>query len=219
MLDSNEFRATGYVEAALEACNLYDVALSQDLCNCILQAIHDLLLIQHKHAIQAILMRVSSMDAPSTLRSHFENQPAAFPVLNRIRAMVEKARVEDEKARKAMTKENNSGNTYHQTIHQYGGVMNASQTGNVNVQHLEIAQLNALQADLAAVRAAFRSHGSLEADETVGLLAGAEKAAKEGNEGTMLALLKQIPAKGWDVAKDVLSTATIAYLKAHGLIP
>ncbi len=97
--------------------------------------------------------------------------------------------------------------------------MNATQSGDVNVQHLTTEQLNTLQSDLAEVRAAFRNQGTHEADESVGLVAAAEKAAKEGDESKMLAFLKQIPAKAWDIGKDVISAALLAYLKTHGVIP
>ncbi len=106
MRESQETRAIGYVEATLETCKLYEIPLTPQLCDCLLQAVHELLVVQHKHAVQTIALRVSSINAPSSVRSHFENDPIAFPVLNRIRATVEKARVEDNKARLAIPKDN-----------------------------------------------------------------------------------------------------------------
>jgi hypothetical protein len=35
----------------------------------------------------------------------------------------------------------------------------------------------------------------------------------------MLGILRQIPAKAWDIGKSVISGALLAYLKAHGIIP
>lgn len=211
--------ATGLVEDFIATCKLYEIPITQPLCNRLLQAIQEMLHAHYRNALNAHAQSVpSAPKIPLSVRTQMS--VPRFPVLNSIRVMVEKARIEDEKSRLAMTKEKiNVGSTYHQTIHQYGGVMNATQSGDVNVQHLTTEQLNTMQSDLAAVRAAFRNQGTLEADESVGIVAAAEKAAKEGDESKMLAFLKQIPAKAWDIGKDVISAALLAYLKAHGIVP
>lgn len=210
--------ALGYVEDVLETCKLYDITVTHPFCERLLQAVNDLLVAQYKNALQAHAQGISDVRIPLSVRSRMGNLPRFPGVLNRVRVILEKARVEDEKARRAMMR-NSAGNTYSQTINQYGGVMNASQTGNVYVQQLTAEQLNTLRPELAAVRAALKAQGSLDADENVGVLAKAEKAAGEGDEDKMLGILKQIPAKVWDIGKGVLSGTLLAYLKAHGIIP
>jgi hypothetical protein len=215
----HEAIATGYVEDFFETCELYDIPLTRPLCERLLQAVGDLLTAQYKSALQAEAQGVSDVRIPLSIRSQMGNSPH-FPVMSRIRVMVETARVKNERARVAMTKDKTS-ETYNMNITQHGGVLNASQTGNVYVQQLTAEQLIAMQPELAALGAALKAQNTLDAnaDENVGLLASAEKAARAGDEGKMLSILKQVPAKVWDVGKGVISGALVAYLKAHGLIP
>ena len=216
--DQSNALATGLAQDFLDTCKLYDIPLTQTLCDCLLKAVEEMLHAHFRNALNAHAQGVpSAPKIPLSVRSRMS--VPRFPVLSSVRVMIEKARVEDERSRNAMTKEKSTGNTYHQNIYQSGGILNASQTGNVNVQHLNSEQLIALQPDLASVRAALRGHGSLEADESIGLLAGAEKAAKEGDEGKMIGLLKQVPAKAWDIGKPVISAMLLGYLKTHGIIP
>jgi hypothetical protein len=224
--ETQEAQVIGHIADLLETCRLYDISITRQLCDCVLQAVNDLLVIQRKHALQAIALRLSSTTLPRTVLLPMEGEAISTAVSNRVKAALEKARVESEKAEIAMANEKQraaqkEGHTFNyvQNITQHGGVMNASQAGNVNVQHLTTEQLNALQPELAALRATLKAHDILEADEGVGLLAGAEKAAKDGDESKMLGLLKQIPAKAWELGKPVISAALLGYLKAHGLIP
>jgi hypothetical protein len=84
---------------------------------------------------------------------------------------------------------------------------------------LTVAELNNLQSALAETRAALKTlDDSVDTDESVGLLASAEKAAKEGNEPKVLGLLKQISEKTWDVGKVVIPQMLLSYLKSRGII-
>jgi len=143
--------------------------------------------------------------------------------MKRIRVMIETARVEDAKARLTMTTpKEKTGDVYSYTQHitQHGGVINASQTGNVSSQQLNVGELGELRTVLAEVRSALkRQDNSVDVDEHIGLLASADKAANEGNENKMLGFLKQIPEKTWDIGKVVIPQAVLAYLKAHGILP
>lgn len=108
---------------------------------------------------------------------------------------------------------------YHQNITQHSGVLNASQTGNVFMQQMTVAESSDLRTALAEVRSALKQQGnSIDVDESVGLLASAEKAAQQGDESKVLACLKQVPEKAWDIGKAVIPQILLSYLKAHGLI-
>ena len=110
------------------------------------------------------------------------------------------------------------GDTYNQSITQHGGVMNATQTGNVSAQQLTVAALNDLRPALTEMRTFFKKQGeSVDADEYIGLLASAEKAVGEKDESKMLGYLKQIPAHAWEIGKAALPQVLLHYLKAHGL--
>lgn len=108
---------------------------------------------------------------------------------------------------------------YNQINTQHGsGIMNVSQAGNVSVQQLTAGELDELRQALADVRSAFKQQDSIDADEYVGSLASAEKAARAGDEHKMLGFLKQIPERAWDISKVVIPQVLLAYLKAHGYI-
>jgi soluble cytochrome b562 len=158
-------------------------------------------------------------DVPVPLSVRQQGNTYSIKVMNRIKVAVENARVTDEKERSAMAKEKERyGHTYNQSITQYGGVMNASQAGNVSAQQVTVAALEDLRPALAEMRAFFKQQGeSVDADEYVGLLASAEKAAAEKDEGKMLGYLKQIPADAWEIGKAVLPQVLLHYLKARGL--
>jgi hypothetical protein len=68
------------------------------------------------------------------------------------------------------------------------------------------------------IRAFFkRQPESVDTDEYVGLLAGAEKAAGEKNPSKMLDYLKQIPSQGWELIKPAAPQVLLHYLKQYGL--
>jgi len=96
--------------------------------------------------------------------------------------------------------------------------MNASQTGNVSAQQVTVGELDDLRPALAEMRAFFKKQEqSVDADECVGLLASAEKAAAEKDETKMLGYLKQIPSKAWEIGRTVIPQVLLHYLKLKGM--
>jgi len=209
--------ATGYVQDAFDTCSLYEIPVTQSLCDCLVKAVEHLLDIQYQHSLRAQAQGGSDVKVPLSVRS--EGQMRARKVMPQIRVMVEKARVEDLKKRTAMVNEQKkTGDTYMQNITQHGGVMNASQTGNVSAQQLTVGDFENLRPALAEMRAFFKTQQeSVETDEYVGLLASAEKAAVEKDESKMFGYLKQIPSKAWEIGKVVAPQVLLHYLKLRGL--
>jgi hypothetical protein len=209
--------ATGYVQDAFETCRLYDIAITQPICNCLVKAVEDLLEIQYRNALQAQGQGLSDVRIPVSVRQ--QGNLRSRKIMSQIRVTIESSRVEDVKKRTAMAKEKERyGDTYTQNITQHSGVMNASQTGNVSAQQLTVGELDALRPALAEMRAFFKKHEeSVDADEYVGLLASAEKAAGEKDESKMLGYLKQIPSKAWEVGKVVVPQVLLHYLKLRGI--
>jgi len=207
--------ATGYVEDAFETCRLYDIPLTQVICDCIIRAIDQLLDIQYEHAVKAAAQGFGDLSIPLPVRQA-GNMKRIMP---KVRVMVETARVEDAKRRSAMAEEKEkTGDTYSMNITQHGGVMSASQTGNASVQQLAIAELKDIGQAIAQTRAFFKKQeDSIDADEYIGLLASAEKAAHEGNEGKMLDFLKKVPGKAWEIGKAVIPQVLLHYLKMRGM--
>jgi hypothetical protein len=210
--------AKGYVQDAFETCRLYDIQLTRPLCDCLVKAAGDLLEIQYRQALQVQGQGLADVKIPISVRQQGSDLRSR-KIMPQIRVMIEAARVEDVKKRAAMAKEKErNGATYNQTITQHDGVMNASQTGNVSAQQLTVGQLDDLRPALAQMRAFFKKQeDSVDADEYVGLLASAEKAAGEKDESKMLGYLKQIPGKAWDIGKVVLPQVLLHYLKSHGM--
>lgn len=111
-----------------------------------------------------------------------------------------------------------NGHTYVQNIHQAGGMMNASQTGNVYAQQFTVADFEQLSSALADLRSHLRKQDdSVETDEQLGLLAGAQKAAQEKDESKMLACLRQVSPRVWDITKAVVPQVLLHLLKTQGL--
>jgi len=208
--------ATGYLEDAFETCRLYDIPLTRSICNCLITATEELLDAQYRHALQA---QAQGADVKIPVSVRQEGGLRSRRIMPRIRVMVETARVADEKRRVAMAEEKEkAGSIYTQNITQLGGVMNASQTGNVSAQQLTVGQIDDLRPALAEMRAFFKKQEeSVDADEYVGLLASAEKAAGEKDESKMLGYLKQIPGKAWEIEKVVIPQVLLNYLKLHGM--
>jgi hypothetical protein len=209
--------ATGYVQDAIETCDLYEIVLTEPLCHCLLKATEEMLNAQYHHALQAQAQGTSDVKIPLSVRQ--QGNMRARKVMTRIRVIVEEARVERLKKKATMEKQKEKqGDTYTQNIIQHGGVMNASQTGNVSTQQLTVGELENLRPALAEMRAFFKKQTeSVEADEFVGLLASAEKAAAEKDEHKMLGYLKQIPSKAWEIGKVVAPQVLLHYLKQRGL--
>jgi hypothetical protein len=209
--------ATGYVQDALETCRLYDIPLTKSICDCFVIAVEALLDIQYRHAIQAQGQGLAGVKIPVSMLQ--QGNLGSKKILPRIRVMIETERLEDAKKRVAMAKEKERyGDTYTQNITQHGGVMNASQTGDVSAQQLTVGELENLRPALTEMRAFFKQQGgSVHADEYVGILASAEKAAGEKDESRMRGYLKQIPSKAWEVGKAVIPQVLLHYLKLHGM--
>lgn len=211
-----ESLATVYVEAALETCRLYDIPLTPSICNCLVRATEEFLDIQYRYALQGQAQGVADVKISMSVRQ--EGNLQSRKIMNPIKVMIETARVEDMRKRAAMADEQKKhGNTYTQKITQHGGVMNASQTGNVSAQQVTVAELDDLRPALAEMRAFFRKQESVDADEYVGLLAGAEKAAADKDESKMRSYLKQIPEKAWEIGKAIIPQILLQYLKNHNL--
>jgi hypothetical protein len=188
--------AKGYVEDAFETCRLYDIELTRPLCDCLVKATSDLLETQYGHALQAHAQGGADVKVPLAMRQQGSSLRIR-KIMPQIRVMIEAARVEDVKKRVAMAKEKErSGATYNQTITQHGGVMNASQTGNVSAQQLTVGQLDDLRPALAQMRAFFKKQeDSVDADEYAGLLASAEKAAQRTNAEPVNGSLRGQPGR------------------------
>jgi hypothetical protein len=202
--------AMGYAQDALDTCRLYEVPITTRFCGCLEKAAENLLRLKYGHALQAQPKRHLFQELISTHQ---------HKVMPQIRVMIEKARLEDVKERAAMGRKKEApGNTYTQTITQHGGVLNASQTGNVSAQQLTVGELDNLRPALAEMRSLFEAQDqSLDTDEYVGLLARAERAAADKDESKMLGYLKQIPGKAWDIGKVVVPQVLLHYLNQHNL--
>jgi hypothetical protein len=211
----HENLATGYVEDAFETCRLYDIPLTQAICDCLVKAVDYLLEVQYEHALKASAQSFGDLKIPLPVRQ----QGNMKRIMPKVRVMVEKARVEDERTRAVMGQEKeNTGDTYHMNITQHGGVMSASQTGNASVQQLNVGELNDMRQAIAETRAFFKKQEeSVDTDEYIGLLASAEKAAHEGNESKMHGLLKHVPGKAWEIGKEVIPKVLLHYLEMHGM--
>jgi hypothetical protein len=88
--------ATGYVEAALETCRLYDIPLTESMCSCFLSATREFLDIQYRY-LQEQMQGAGQQSNMETIK-----------IMNRIKVAVETARVQDAKERNAMAKEKES---------------------------------------------------------------------------------------------------------------
>jgi hypothetical protein len=209
--------ATGYIQDAIETCELYEIPLTESLCSCLVKATEEMLDVQYQNALKAQAAGVSDVKIPLAVRQ--QGNLRARKIMSQIRVVVEKARVENLK-KKALAEQQNEkyGDTYTQTIIQHAGVMNASQTGNVSTQQLTVGELDDLHKALGQMRAFFKAQAeSADNDEYVGLLAGAERAAATKDENKMLGYLKQIPGKAWEVGKVVVPQVLLHYLKLRGL--
>jgi hypothetical protein len=60
---SDEF-ATGYIQDAIETCDLYEIPLTEPLCECLAKATEELLNTQYQHALQAQAQGVSDVKIP-----------------------------------------------------------------------------------------------------------------------------------------------------------
>jgi hypothetical protein len=115
-----------------------------------------------------------------------------------------------------------SATTYIQNVNQHGAGNSVSQLGDTHTNILQIGDMSGLKQELAAIRAALKAQpDSLEADEVLGSLASAEKAAHGNDEHGVERALGKITKGGWEIVKKVAPTVgsevLLHYLKLHGM--
>jgi hypothetical protein len=160
--------ATGFLQDAFETCELYEIPLTESLSGCLEKAVEDLLDVQYQNSLKT---QASGMADVAIPLSAVQQGGIAFKkIMPQVRAMIEKARVEDSKKRAAMEKEKEKyGDTYTQNIVQHGGIMNASQTGNVIAQQLTVGEISDMQNAISQMRSIFKTQPeSADNDEYVG---------------------------------------------------
>jgi hypothetical protein len=213
--------ATGYTEDAIATIQLYDIPFTQQLRNCLEIAVGDMLIAAYQNALKTPSQIAGGTRVPNSIRQQRAGSLNGkyFRIMPSIKVKLEEARVADEKRRAGVVKEKEKrGDSYTQNIQQHGGVMNASMTGNVSTQQVIVADFDELRPALAQMRAFFKTQeSSVENDEYIGLLASAEKAATEKDEGKLLGCLKAIPRGAWEIGKVVVPQVLLHYLKAHGM--
>jgi len=97
-----------------------------------------------------------------------------------------------------------------------------SQLGDTHTNILQIGDMSGLKQELATIRAALKAQPeSLEADEVLGSLASAERAAQSNDEHGVKHALSTITKGGWEIVKKVAPTVgsqvLLHYLKLHGM--
>ncbi len=115
-----------------------------------------------------------------------------------------------------------SATTYIQHINQSGPGSSVSQLGDTHTNILQIGDMSGLKQELATIRAALKAQPeSLEADEVLGSLASAERAAQSNDEHGVKHALSTITKGGWEIVKKVAPTVgsqvLLHYLKLHGM--
>jgi len=87
--------ATGLLEAALEACDLYEIPLDQNLSSCIETEIEGFIEKQFRHALRNHSTSNGASTLPTNIKDVFAGRvPAAtFNILNPIQIRLEKVRV------------------------------------------------------------------------------------------------------------------------------
>lgn len=219
--------AMGYVESALEALRLYEVELTTQICACLENTASEFLATQYNMQIQNKGKGVSDVHIPNSaiqaLSTRMRNK--TFGVMAKVKATIEEARVADVRRRREMSKEQPAPITQHiQHVHQHGDGSVATQSGNVTITNYHYTQndYQQLTVDLDAIRTALKAQPStVDTDETIGLLAAAEKAAGKGDESGVKGYLGQIGKAGWETLKSVGvavgSEVIKGYLRAHGV--
>ena len=97
-----------------------------------------------------------------------------------------------------------------------------SQLGDTHTNILQIGDMSGLKQELATIRAALKAQPeSIEADEVLGSLASAERAAQNNDEHGVKHALSTITKGGWEIVKKVAPTVgsqvLLYYLKLHGM--
>jgi len=126
--------ATGYIQDAIETCDLYGIPLTDSLCNCFVRAIEELINAQYQSALKVQAEGLSDVKIPLPVRQ--QGNLRVRQIMPQIRVMIEKARVECQKKALVENDKGKPGSNYTQNITQHGGVINTSQSGNVTTHQL-----------------------------------------------------------------------------------
>jgi hypothetical protein len=60
--------ATGYVQDALETCQLYDIPITRPICECLVKAVEELLVVQYRNALAAQGQGLADVKIPLSVR-------------------------------------------------------------------------------------------------------------------------------------------------------
>jgi hypothetical protein len=101
-----ESLATEYVRAAIETCKLYDIPLTQSICDCFVRAAGKFLDIQFGYLLRSQETGMTEVKGPASVHQH--SNLNSIKIMNKIKVAVETARVEDAKGRNVMAKEEES---------------------------------------------------------------------------------------------------------------
>jgi hypothetical protein len=216
-------QAEGYVEDALETCRLYDIPITQELCKCLEQSAREYLTVQFQYLKNDPEGGVSHIETtPPSARQQLADMATnnMYAILRPIQIKLEQARVTDLRNRTEMSKnDTKQGHTYIQNnVVNGAGTIAASQLGDVYYQSSLSLDFDTIKAELSSARSLLKQQPtSLDNEEYIGLLAGAEKAAEQKNPSVLSDYLKQIPEKGWDIIKVVAPQLVLHYLKLKGM--
>lgn len=147
-----------------------------------------------EQATSKLLQDINTADCGAQLNKWGSDilQRGPLSVMSKIRTTIEAARVTDEKRENQGYAGKEQQRQHDQDIYLHGdGRVNASLTGDVVAQWAssDADLIRSVQSALSELRSNLRSPcGSIETDEALGLVAGAEKAASQGDENRMLSV-------------------------------
>ena len=221
--DKIDSLAKDYLDDALKTIDLYRIPLTQQLCDCLEQALRHMLETSYAHEKATLRGALTAQPVPEGLDVQLGSRmdQGRFKAMTDISIRLTESRLAYERQGEQRVSESDAkGHTYNiqnNTVHQ-GGTINASQTGDVHAQTLTVNDFDAIAAYLAEVRSELRKREpTVETDEYIGYLAAAERAAKEKDESKMLGCLKQVGSKLWDLTKVVAPQALLLYAKYKGI--
>lgn len=126
--------ATGYIQDAIETCDLYEIPLTESLCQCLLKATEEMLDVQYKNALQAQALGTSDVRIPLSVRQ--QGSMRATKIMPQIRVTIEKVRVEHMKKTEQQKQKHSdtSDRVAHSSIVVHGDVNDSTfQQGSHNV--------------------------------------------------------------------------------------
>ena len=153
--------ANAYLNDALKTIELYRIPLTQQLCDCLEQAMQRMLTASYGHAVAALGQGMSQL-SPERLHVSLANgmQQRRFKAMMDISIRLTESRLAYERQEEQRVSESDAkGHTYnvqYNTVNQ-GGTINAPQTGDVHVQTLTGNDFETIAACLAEVRAELRA--------------------------------------------------------------